>query len=150
MKKIIIIIFFFSIVSCEKQNQEKNLLVEKLKSENNFLKQKNDSLNNELKNAKSKKNYWFDVEFEGVKLVNKGIKDPENYIENSLRERPELIPLNPILGGNMVFDKIQILGEEWIIADYSDGHVQGKAIYSYKVNNDAKVEFLIMNSFEPN
>jgi hypothetical protein len=150
MKKVIIILFFFSIMSCEKQNHEDNLVVEKLKLENNFLKQNNDSLSNELKIIKMTRNYWFDVEFEGVKLVNKGIKDPEKYIENSLRERPELIPLKPVLGGKMVFDNIQVLGEEWIIADYSDGHVQGRAIFSYKVNNDAKVKFVIVKSSEPN
>ena len=39
-------------MSCEKQNHEDNLVVEKLKLENNFLKQKNDSLNTEIKKAK--------------------------------------------------------------------------------------------------
>ena len=57
-------------------------------------------------------------------------------IENSIYEGE--ICLNkakPHGSGKMTFDNIQILGEEWIIADYSDGHVQGRAIYSYKLNN---------------
>lgn len=146
MRKLIIIIFFFSILSCEKQNHKDNLVFEKLNSENNFLKRKNDSLNRELKKANLKGNYWFDVEYEGVNFVNKGINDPEKYIENALRQKTELIPLKPTLGGKMIFDNILILGEEWIIADYSDGHVEGRTIFSYKLNNKDKLEFKILKS----
>lgn len=150
MKKLIIILFFFSIISCEKQNNDANLVVEKLKSENSFLKQENDSLNKELKKSILKGNYWFDSGYGGLILKNKGINNPEKYIENSLREKPELIPLEPTLGGKMTFDNIQILGEKWIIADYSDGHVQGRTIYSYKLNKNNKLEFKVLKSSTQN
>jgi hypothetical protein len=150
MRKLIIILFFFSIISCEKQNNDANLVVEKLKSENSFLKQKNDSLNKELKKSILKGNYWFDSGYGGIILKNKGINNPEKYIENSLREKPELIPLEPTLGGKMTFDNIQILGEKWIIANYSDGHVQGRTIYSYKLNKNNKLEFKVLKSSTQN
>ena len=150
MRKLIIILFFFSIISCEKQNHDANLVVEKLKSENSFLKQKNDSLNKELKKSILKGNYWFDSGYGGLILKNKGINNPEKYIENTLREKPELIPLEPTLGGKMTFDNIQILGEEWIIADYSDGHVQGRTIYSYKLNKNNKLKFKVLKSSTQN
>ncbi|MEO5775836.1 MAG: hypothetical protein ABIQ27_02965 [Flavobacterium sp.] len=149
MKKIILILLIFSILSCERQNQDSNQAVEKLQSENIVLKQKNDSLNGELKKAKMSKNYWFDVEFEGIDFVKKGIENPEKYIENSLRENPNLIPLEPTLGGKMMFENIQILGDKWLIADYSDGHVSGRTIYSYKLNRNNKFEFKALNSIAP-
>ncbi|MDD5149475.1 MAG: hypothetical protein PHC28_03200 [Flavobacterium sp.] len=121
------------------------MIVESFKSENNLLKQKNDSLKRELEKAILKGNYWFDAEYEGINFADKRINNPEKYIENALREKPELIPLKPTLGGKMVFDNIQIPGKEWVIADYSDGHVQGRTIYSYKLNNN-KLEFKILKS----
>lgn len=49
--------------------------------------------------------------------------------------------MEPILGGKMFFENIQILGDKWLIADYSDGHITGKTIYSYKVNKNNTLEF---------
>ncbi|MBF4516749.1 hypothetical protein IRZ71_10355 [Flavobacterium sp. ANB] len=146
MNKLILVVMLFSILSCEKLNYESNLTIEKLKSENIHLKQKNDSLNIEFKKAKLNKNYWFDIESEGIDFINKGIKNPEKYIENSLRKNPELIPLEPILGGKMFFENIQILGNKWLIADYSDGHISGRTIYSYKFNKNNTVEFKSLSS----
>ena len=75
MNKTILILLIFSILSCQKQNQDSNLLTEKLKSKNTLLEQTNDSLNAELKKAKLKKNYWFDVDSEGIDFVKKGIEE---------------------------------------------------------------------------
>jgi hypothetical protein len=146
MKKIILAVLLFSILSCEKTNHEPSLAFEKLQSENKDLKQKNDSLNIELKKAKTNKDYWFDSEYEGIDLVNKGIKNPEKYIKNSLQEKLELIPLNPVLGGKMFFENIQILGDKWLIAEYSDGHISGRTIYSYKLNKNNTLEFKSLHS----
>jgi len=149
MKTSILVLLLFSILSCGRQNPELNSAKEKLQSENKTLVKRVDSLNGELKKAKLKKNYWFDVEYEGMDLVNKGIENPEKFIENSLREKPELIPLKPTLGGKMMFENIQLLADKWLIADYSDGHVSGRTIYSYKLNGNKKLEFKALNSIAP-
>ena len=149
MKKLILILLLFSILSCERQNPEFNLAEEKLQSENRLLVKRIDSLNGELKKAKLKKNYWFDADFEATDLVNKGIKNPEKFIENSLREKPELIPLRPTLGGKMMFENIQLLADKWLIADYSDGYVFGRTFYSFKLNENKKLEFKALNSIAP-
>ena len=148
MKTPIIILLLFSIFSCVRQNPESNSANEKLKSENKLLEKRIDSLNGELKKVKLKNNYWFDVEYEGMDLVNKGIENPEKFIENSLRAKPELIPLKPTLGGTMMFENIQLLADKWLIADYSDGHVSGRTIYSFKLNGNKKLEFKALNSIE--
>ena len=149
MKKVIIILLIFSVFSCKRQNQDSSLTVEKLQSENNVLKHKIDSLDRELKKAKLRENYWFDVEVEGIDFVKKGINNPEKYIENSLLENPTLIPLKPTLGGKMMFENVQVLGDRWLVADYSDGHVSGRTIYSFKLNKNNKIEFKALNSITP-
>lgn len=149
MKTSILVLIIFSILSCGRQNPESNSADEKLQSENKLLEKKIDSLNGELKKAKLKKNYWFDVEYEGMDLVNNGIENPEKFIENSLREKPELIPLKPTLGGTMMFENMQLLADKWLIADYSDGHISGRTIYSYELNGNKKMEFKALNSIAP-
>ncbi|WP_281637985.1 hypothetical protein [Flavobacterium marginilacus] len=149
MKTLITILLSISILSCERQNHDNNLYNEKLKSENELLKHKNDSLKNELNKANLKESYWFDAEYEGLKLTERGIKKPEQFIINSLQKKPELIPLKPALGGKMEFGNFKILSDEWIIVDYSDGHVEGKTIYSYKLNKNNTLEFKILNTTQP-
>jgi hypothetical protein len=39
------------------------------------------------------------------------------------------------LGGMMMFENIQLLADKWLTADYSDGHVSVRTIYSYKLNH---------------
>jgi dynactin complex subunit len=148
MKTSILALLLFSIISCAKQNSESKAK-EKLQMENKFLHTKIDSLNGELEKAKTVKNYWFDSEVEGMYFVNKGVKNPEQFIENSLREKPELIALRPTLGGKITFDNIQLLGDKWLIADYSDGHVSGRAIYSYNLNENNELEFKVLKSITP-
>ena len=49
----------------------------------------------------------------------------------------------------MEFGKIKMISENWIIADYSDGHVEGTSIWKYNVAENGKVGFLLLNSVEP-
>ena len=46
----------------------------------------------------------------------------------------------------MTFGNIQLLSKEWLIADFDDGHVQGRAIYKYKLNKKGQLEFELLNS----
>ena len=145
MKKLsLIILTSICIFACKEKNQTENLLakVDSLKTEN-------DSLAKILTEKKSESNYWFDAEYDGEKLIEIGIKNPEEFVENTLREKTDLIPLKATLGGTMNFEKIQLLSREWLIADFSDGHVQGRAIYKYKLNKKGQLEFELLNSIEP-
>ena len=145
MKKLsLIILTSICIFGCKEKNQTENLLakVDSLKTEN-------DSLAKILTKKKSESNYWFDAEYDGEKLIEIGIRNPEEFVENTLREKTDLIPLKATLGGTMNFEKIQLLSREWLIADFSDGHVQGRAIYKYKLNIKGQLEFELLNSIEP-
>lgn len=149
MKKLIVIILSLSILSCETQNDESNVAVEKLQSENDVLQHKIDSLNKVLEEVQIDQNYWFDVQNEGAYFLENGIKDPEKAIESSLRKRMDLIPIEGVLGGTMRFGNIKILSNNWVIADYNDGHVEGRAIYKYQLTKNNTFEFQILDSKAP-
>jgi len=145
MKKLtLLILTLFCVFGCTEINQTENLLA-KVDS----LKIKNDSLTKRLTEKKPEANYWFDAEYDGERLIESGINNPTEFIEKSLREKTELIPLKAVLGGTMHFGNIQILSKEWLIADFDDGHVQGRAIYKYKLNEKGQLEFKLLNSIGP-
>lgn len=69
------------------------------------------------------------------------IEDPETYIAEALKKQKDLIPLKAVLGGNMEFRQVQVISEEWVLAIYDDGHVQGKSIFAYELQEDGEMEF---------
>lgn len=149
MKKLILFLLPFSILSCETQDHGSDLAVKKLRTENKRLQQQIDSLNTALEEAQSIQNYWFDAENEGAVFPEKGIRNPKKAIEDALRGKPELIPLEAVLGGTMRFGNIEILSDKWVIADYDDGHVTGRSLYKYKLNQNKKFEFELLDSKGP-
>ena len=130
MIRTILILFLLSLSGCNNKS-------ETFEAENKNLKAENDSLKNKIENDKS---YWFTNQSEVQKNVS---------VEDSLRKKIELIPLQATLGGKMEFGKIELISENWIIADYSDGHVEGSSIWKYKVTEKGEVEFILLNSVEP-
>ncbi|CAM3456025.1 hypothetical protein [Flavobacterium chungbukense] len=146
---IVLTAVFVVLTSCAKQNESL------LENENVLLQKKNDSLNRKLEVAQEAivvlqdKNAWYDPEYDNVDFKKKGIVDPEKFIKEELTKRTDLIPLQPTLGGNMSFGNIQLLGSKYLIADYGDGHVEGKSIFSYKLNDSGRLEFKLVG-FEEN
>lgn len=153
MRKIsILVIISFLAFACKDPVNKAEILPDKtalptlkndsLKREIQLLKSLNDSL---IKISQEEKNYWFDPDFNGSHLTRQGITNPEKFVENALRKRADLIP-EGVLGGTMNFLKIQLLGNRWVIADYSDGHIQGRSIYEYRMNEKKELAFKIMAS----
>jgi hypothetical protein len=149
MKNIILIVFCFCMISCQKENQsiDNNLL----KKENTLLQKKNDSLKERVKIAEEaitilQRDVWYDPENDNTDFKKEGIVDSENFIIDELMKRPELIPLKSTLGGKMSFSNIKLLGSKYLIAFYEDGHVEGKSIYSYKLTGSNNLEFKIVVS----
>lgn len=113
------------------------------------VKIKNDTLTKVLCRKKIESNYWFDAEYDGIKLIEIGKANPAEFIEKSLRKKTELIPLKAVLGGTMNFGYIQILSSEWLIAEFDDGHIRGRGIYKYTLNKNGELEFKLLNSIGP-
>ena len=140
--KIYLIIILFMSSACQDNiNEEKFNKTDSLENQNSKLSIQVDSILNKNKELYILLNYWFDEEFQGEKFFERGIENPEEFVEKALREKNDLIPLKPVLGGTMHFDNIQLLSSEWLIADYSDGHIQGRAIYSYRFNRHNVLTF---------
>ncbi|MBZ4033331.1 hypothetical protein K6T82_01030 [Flavobacterium sp. 17A] len=152
MKKLILMIICFLVLSCKKQDLDQDKSFPN--KENEALKKKNDSLKRKLEIAEEAivilqhRNIWYDAENDNPNFKNKGIKDPEEFIITELKKRPELIPMKATLGGEMSFGAVQLLGSKYLIAFYEDGHIEGKSIYSYKLNDSGKVEFKLVASEE--
>lgn len=145
MKKLILILLtLILILGCTEIDR-----TEKLTTKVDSLKVENDSLTKLLEKKQTVKNPWYNAEYDGKPLIDSGITNPEEFIKNSLREKPDLIPFEAVLGGTMYFMNIQLLGRKWLIADFEDGHIQGKAIYGYKLDEKGKLKFKLLNSIGP-
>lgn len=68
-------------------------------------------------------------------LKARGIQDPATYISNDLSKHTTLIPVKPVLGGNMAFARISLLGDRWAIASFEDGHVGGSMVLKYSLQD---------------
>lgn len=136
----ILIFSLLFVLGCKKENQINDLL-----TEIEILKTENDSLSQLIFSENPESNYWFDSNYEGREFNKAGISDPAEFIEEQLREKPELIPVRAVLGGTMRFVKIQLLSSEWLIASFEDGHIQGRALYKYKLNKEGKLEFELLS-----
>lgn len=139
----IILILPLLLLSCKESDTHQ---IELLESEIERLKTQNDSLIKSFKTRQPDSNYWFNTFYEGRKFIQQGIENPTEFIENALRENPELIPLDGVLGGTMYFGKIQLLSDKWLIAEFEDGHIYGKAIFSYSINKEGIPEFKLLES----
>ena len=148
MKKLVLISVLLSLIGCaevEKKSETSTAEIDSLNIKIEKLRNENSSLRKELIDKTAETNYWYANDFEGRKLMDQGIVNPSEYIADQLKEQPEVIPMKAVLGGKMHFLNIQILGREWIIADYEDGHVMGKAIFKYKVGKDGKVTYELIS-----
>ena len=74
------------------------------------------------------------------------IENPGKYIESALKEQTDKIPMKPRVGGKMEFRKVEVISEDWVLATYDDGHVQGRSIYQYTLEPDGSLKFEIVAS----
>lgn len=77
-------------------------------------------------------------------LKNQGITNPETFLSERLSRRTDLIPDKPVLGGQMSFTRISLLGDRWAIAAYEDGHVGGQVLLKYKLC-DTAIQWKVMD-----
>lgn len=138
-------LLLLTLLGCSNNNDAKERLLIKIDS----LQIQNDSLVQVLSEEKIEPEVtefpqWYYPETDSRKLLELGIGDPEAYIENALRERIDLIPMDAVLGGTMRYSNIQLLGGKWLIADFEDGHVYGRAIYEYTIKDNDKLHFKII------
>jgi len=142
----LITIFYLFVCQDNVKLQEINYKVDSLKSQINMLINEKDSLSRENTKLNNLLSYWFDEEYDGESIFEAGIENPAEFVKTTFRKRTDLIPLKPVLGGNMQYDNIQLLSREWLIADYCDGHIQGRSLVKYKLNKKKQLVFKIIVS----
>lgn len=147
--RLLLFSIFFILVSCKdkeeaheaKKNQKVDSLSQVLQAKNAEV----DSLRKRIKEDSSQEVTYpvlFGKEFSHI-------KNPKEYIITQLQKNKEKIPLKAVLGGTMDFREMQILSDKWIFAVYDDGHIQGKAIYEYKLKPNDSLNFSLILSDHP-
>lgn len=76
------------------------------------------------------------------------IAEPEKFILNDLQENPGLIPEDAVLGGTMRFTAVTFINGELLVAEFEDGHIMGKAIYSYKLDRNGSLTYSYVGNIE--
>ena len=141
-----------AVSGCRKENNSEssteiqllNTEIDSLNTELERQDKQNDSLQQALHTNFYAQDYsiFFGKEWENI-------DDPEAYITEALFKRKDLIPLAPVLGGTMEFRQVQVISEAWVLAIYDDGHLQGKSLFAYELQEDEEVEFIEIASKLP-
>ncbi len=147
MKKAFTFLIMIVLISCVNKSDttEQQSKMNSLENENDSLIHLQNQLRSKIDSLVKESDFWFRNNVDGRQLLKSGINNPEEYIINSLKQKPELIPLASVLGGQMKFSKIKLLGKGCLIAYYEDGHVGGKTIYSYSFT-EGKLSFKIIKT----
>jgi hypothetical protein len=68
-------------------------------------------------------------------MQRRGIARPELQLRRDLAQLPELIPHEPVVGGQMYFvpEGIHVLNDRWVLATFEDGHIRGQVLLEYEV-----------------
>lgn len=131
-------LFLLVLYSCrndEGESQEMKAKMDALVRKVETQEQRNDSLQTLLESCdRTSMQVYFGKTFDSI-------PNPEIFIKEALREQQELIPIDAVLGGNMEFRQVEILSEDWVMAIYDDGHVQGKSIFKYELQPNGELKF---------
>ncbi|HLR26686.1 MAG TPA: hypothetical protein VK112_12540 [Fodinibius sp.] len=146
-----ILMLSIALISCSGAEQEKtqSATVDSPQTALRTIKTERDSLREILAADSVVSDPWFYPDSDGRSFIEQGIEKPEQYIADALRERPGLIPLDPVLGGTMHFIHIKVLGSQWVVAAYEDGHITGKTLYQYDLQDDGELTFTEVASVRP-
>lgn len=148
VRAILLIILPILLAGCQNEQREVENMETVLDSLSRALEaetSRNDSLM-QIRSAEGSTNdipVYFKREFDTI-------ENPESYIANALRQQREKIPIEAVLGGNMEYRQIEVLTEDWVLAVYDDGHVQGKSIFKYELQKDGTLKFTEIASRLPN
>lgn len=143
MKNVFLTISFLLLISCGNSSEETgglNQKIDSLQTEVELLKQANDTLSDHLL-KKSYVTHTYPEYFDSI-------PDPEAFILEKLQNSPNLIPKEGVLGGTMYFTKVIFINEDLLLAEYEDGHVMGKGIFTYNMDKSGNLKFEFIETLE--
>lgn len=142
MKKLLFLCLILFSTACQTNSGDESQQgrIDSLESEIASLKRANDTLSDHLltKNFHTK-DYpaYFDT-----------IPEPEMYILKDLQENPNLIPEDAVLGGTMRFTAVTFINGELLVAEFEDGHIMGKAVYTYRMAKNGDLTYSYVGNIE--
>lgn len=142
MKKLLFLCLPLLIASCQNPDagNSQQATIDSLESEIVSLKLANDTLSEHLMTksflTKDYPNY-FD-----------SISEPEKYILTDLQENLDLIPKEAVMGGTMRFTAVTFINGELLVAEFEDGHIMGKAVYTYRLNKNGDLTYSYIGNIE--
>lgn len=109
-----------------------------------------DSLDGEVAELRTAKDFLWPplTRSDKKRLVERGLPDPENDLIQDLRSRQGMIPFDGVHGGTMGFygeGSIRILDSRYVLAEFSDGHIGGKMILKYAVD-EGRITWTVIDS----
>lgn len=142
MIKVFLLCLVLLTASCQNNGADdsQQLRIDSLESEIASLKRANDTLSDHLMTKSFlTKDYpeYFDT-----------IPEPEKFILNDLQEKPELIPVEGVLGGTMRFTTVTFINGELLVAGFEDGHNMGKAVYTYRITKKGDLTYTFIGNIE--
>lgn len=128
-----------STLGCKNDNremEERTAELDSLSAELAEQQQMRDSLQSLISNSEMAAGYpiYYGRNFDTI-------PNPEEYITTALKQQKDIIPLDAVLGGTMEFRQVQVITEDWVLAIYDDGHIEGKSIFEYELQEDGEIRF---------
>ena len=91
-----------------------------------------------------------DVKMEGIRFTTPEVNIDGETIKNDLIKHASLLKIEGVNGGKIAFnspDKINILNEKWVMAYFDDGHIDGVAIFEYKVESNGEISWRVIDEY---
>lgn len=144
----VIISIFFLLFSCTntKETDDLKQKVSLLQDSLTYYRSTNDSISNLVIDDSSLVNSFFG-KHEIAKLRMHGLRKAPQQVVDSLKSRTDLIPYKAELGGTMRYWNIQLIKTQWVIAEFTDGHVTGAMLLSYQLNKDGSLQWQLLDSY---
>ena len=78
-----------------------------------------------------------------------GWENPLSVLRDDLISKPEIIPVDPVLGGTMGFydrEGIRLLNDRWAIAWFEDGHIGGYLLLEFGIEKE-KIDWKVLSTY---
>lgn len=137
-------LLMFGFLSCDDNDgrlRETDRQLDSLSTELSRQRHLNDSLRALMAKGELASSYpvFFGKKFDSI-------ENPREYVKDALKKQPNLIPMKAEVGETIDFREVSVISEDWVLATYDDGHVQGRSIYQYSLQPDGKITFELVAS----
>lgn len=83
-------------------------------------------------------------------LRKRGVRDPEEEVIADLQNHVDLVRHYGKGGADMAFSverRTRLLGRKWVLAEFSDGRVTGKALLGFSVLDSGEISWELIDSY---